>query len=94
VVLAALERVTAGAAGGTSSKVRNEKSIPEIRLLVAEGYSHNEIIEQLKLPPRRYFRYLSEAFELDRQVLKQEKDRNSLHDWCWRCQGSIPFCHY
>ncbi len=46
----------------------------EIRRSVAEGYSHNEIMEQLKLPPRTYFRYLSEAFEYDWQLLKQQND--------------------
>jgi hypothetical protein len=46
----------------------------EIRRLVAQGYSHNEIMKQLKLPPRTYFRYLSEAFEHDWQLLKQEND--------------------
>ena len=60
--------------GGTPSKVRKQKSMAEIRRLVAEGYSHNDIMKQLKLPPRTYFRYLSEAFEHDWQMLKQEND--------------------
>jgi hypothetical protein len=46
----------------------------EIRRLVAEGYSHNTIMKQLKLPPRTYFRYLSEAFEHDWQLLKKENN--------------------
>lgn len=46
----------------------------EIRRLIAEGYSHNDIMKQLKLPPRTYFRYLSEAFEDDWQLLKQENN--------------------
>jgi hypothetical protein len=46
----------------------------EIRRLVAQGYSHNEIMKQLKLPPRTYFRYLSETFEHDWLLLKQEND--------------------
>lgn len=45
-----------------------------IRRLVAKGYSHKEIMKQLKLPPRTYFRYLSEAFEHDWELLKQEND--------------------
>jgi hypothetical protein len=58
----------------TPPKVRKQKSMAEIRRLVAEGYSHNEIMKQLKLPPRTYFRYLSEAFEHDWQLLKQENN--------------------
>jgi hypothetical protein len=54
--------------------VRKEKSMAEIRRLVAEGYSHNDIMEQLKLAPRTYFRYLSEAFEHDWQLLKHENN--------------------
>ncbi|MDQ3835682.1 MAG: hypothetical protein M3270_01930 [Thermoproteota archaeon] len=46
----------------------------EIRRLVAEGYSHNNIMKQLKLPQRTYFRYLSETFEHDWQLLKQQND--------------------
>ena len=70
---ATLGSVTSGK-GGTPSKVRKEKSMAEIRRLVAKCYSHNDIMEQLKLPPRTYFRYLSEAFEHDWQLLKQENN--------------------
>ncbi len=63
-----------GAGGRTTFKVRKEKYVAEIRRLVAEGYSHNDIMKQLKLPPRTYFRYLSEAFEHDWQLLKQENN--------------------
>jgi hypothetical protein len=66
-----LEGITAE---GTPSKVRKQKSMAEIRRLVAEGYSHNTIMKQLKLPPRTYFRYLSEAFEHDWQLLKHENN--------------------
>jgi hypothetical protein len=59
---------------GIPSKVRKEKAIAQIRRLIAEGYSHNEILKQLNLPPRTYFRYLSEAFEHDWQLLKQENN--------------------
>ena len=65
-------------AGGTPFKVRKEKSMVEIRRLVAEGYSHNEIMKQLKLPARTYFRYLSQASEHDQQLLKQENDAAML----------------
>jgi hypothetical protein len=76
-VAAALGRVTAGA-GSAPSKVRKEKSMAEIRRLIAEGYSQNEIFEQLKLPLRTYFRYLSEAFKHDWQLLKQENNAAAL----------------
>jgi hypothetical protein len=66
-----LEGITAE---GTPSKVRKQKSMAEIRRLVAQGYSHNTIMKKLKLPPRTYFRYLSEAFEHDWQLLKQENN--------------------
>lgn len=76
MVAVTLGKVTEGAeaADGTPSKVRKEKSMAEIRRLVGEGYSHNDIMEQLKLPPRTYFRYLAEAFEHDWRLLKQEND--------------------
>jgi hypothetical protein len=68
----------AGVGGITPSKVRKEKSMTEIRRLVAKGYPHDKIMEQLKLPPRTYFRYLSEAFEHDWQLLKQENNAAML----------------
>jgi hypothetical protein len=77
-MVAALGKVTAGAVDGTPSKVRKEKSMAEIRRLVAEGYSHSEIMEQPKLSPRTYFRYLSEAFEHDWQLLKQENNAAAI----------------
>ena len=64
--------------GSAPSKVRKEKSMAEIRRLLADGYSHNDIIKKLKLPPRTYFRYLSEAFEHDWQLLKQENNAAML----------------
>jgi hypothetical protein len=57
-------------AGRTPSKVRKERSMLEIRRLAAKGYSHKEIMEKLKLPRTTYFRYLSDAFENDWQLLK------------------------
>jgi hypothetical protein len=70
-----LERITSE---GTPSKVRKQKSMAEIRRLVAEGYSHNDIMNKLKLAPRTYFRYLSEAFEHDWQLLKQENNDSAM----------------
>ncbi len=76
VVATTLERVTAG--GNTPFRVRKERSIAEIRRLLADGYSYNDIMMQLKLPARTYFRYLSEAFEHDWQLLKQENDNTAM----------------
>jgi hypothetical protein len=81
VVAVTLGKVIEGRAGAgstTPSKVRKEKSMAEIRRLVAAGYSHNDIMEQLNLPPRTYFRYLSEAFEHDWQLLKHENNASML----------------
>src|SRR5215207_3354000 len=73
------KRQAAGAgAVGTPSKVRREKSMAEIRRLVAEGHSHNEIMKRLKLPRTTYFCYLSQAFEHDWQLLKQENNADAL----------------
>jgi hypothetical protein len=79
VGVGALGKKIASGTGSTTtpSKVRKEKSIAEIRRLVSEGYSHNDIMEQLNLPPRTYFRYLSEAFDHDWQLLKQENNSNN-----------------
>jgi len=77
-VTATLGRIT-GTGGCTPSKVRKEKSMAEIRRLVGQGYySHTDIMEQLKLPPRTYFRYLSEAFEHDWELLKQENNNGAM----------------
>jgi hypothetical protein len=65
-------------AGSIPSKLRKEKSMAEIRQLVAEGYSHNEIMTRLKLPRTTYFRYLFQAFEHDWQLLKQENNPDVL----------------
>jgi hypothetical protein len=49
-----------------------------IRKLIAEGYSYHDIMEQLKLPPRTYFRYPSEAFKYDWHMLKEENNAAEL----------------
>jgi hypothetical protein len=70
-----LGKVAEGGAGGKSPyKVRKEKSMATIRRLIAEGYSHKDIMQRLKLPSRTYFRYLSEAFQHDWELLKQENN--------------------
>jgi hypothetical protein len=50
----------------------------EIRRLLAEGCSHNDIMKHLKLRPRTYFCYLSQAFEHDWQLLKQENNNAAI----------------
>jgi hypothetical protein len=77
MVTATLGTIT-GARSCTPSKVRKEKSMREIRCLITEGYSHDKIMERLKLPPRTYFRYLSEAFEHDWQLLNQENNNAAI----------------
>jgi hypothetical protein len=43
----------------------------EIRRLVVEGFSYQEIQQQLGLSERTFFRYLSAVFAHDRQVMNQ-----------------------
>jgi hypothetical protein len=78
VTLAKLDEEGLGTGGSAPFKVRKEESMREIRRLTTEGYSHDKIREQLKLPPRTYFRYLSEAFEHDWQLLKEENDNAAM----------------
>lgn len=68
------ERLEGITAESTPYKVRKQKSLAEIRRLIAEGYHHNNIMKQLRLPPRTYYRYLSEAFNHDWQLLKQQNN--------------------
>jgi hypothetical protein len=59
----------------TSKKIRRLYALTEIRRMAARGKPHNEIMSQLGLPPRTYFRYLQQVFENDRQfLLQQDKD--------------------
>jgi hypothetical protein len=59
----------------TSDKIRRLYALTEIRRMAARGKPHNEIMSQLGLPPRTYFRYLQQVFENDRQfLLQQDKD--------------------
>jgi hypothetical protein len=45
--------------------------------MVARGRSYREIMDTLDIPERYFYRYLSQAFEHDRQLL-QEQDKNNL----------------
>jgi hypothetical protein len=52
-------------------KPRKKAAMREIRRMIIEGNSHQEIQRQLDLPSRSYFRYVDECFAEDRQRLAQ-----------------------
>jgi AraC-like DNA-binding protein len=43
--------------------------IKDIRSLLIAGYSYSDIIQQLQMEPRTFYRYLSAVFEDDRRLL-------------------------
>jgi hypothetical protein len=43
----------------------------DIRKLIIEGYPYNVIMEQLHIPHRTFYRYLSALFEDDRRLLAE-----------------------
>jgi DNA invertase Pin-like site-specific DNA recombinase len=45
------------------------RTMQDIRKLIIEGYPYNEIMEQLHIPHRTFYRYLSALFEDDRRLL-------------------------
>jgi hypothetical protein len=45
--------------------------------MVARGRSYREIMDILDIPERYFYRYLSQAFEHDRQLM-QERDKDNL----------------
>jgi hypothetical protein len=63
----------------TSAKIRRLRSITEIRHMVGNGRSYREIMDILDIPERSFYRYLSQAFEHDRELLaEQDKDKLAL----------------
>ena len=63
----------------TPAKIRRLRSIIEIRRMVGNGLSYREIMDTLGVPERSFYRYLSQAFEHDRQLLaEQDKDKLAL----------------
>jgi hypothetical protein len=63
----------------TPCKIRRLRLITEIRHMVGNGRSYREIMDTLGIPERTFYRYLSQAFEHDRQLLmEQEKDNLAL----------------
>jgi hypothetical protein len=63
----------------TPAKIRRLRLITEIRHMVGDGRSYREIMDTLGIPERSFYRYLSQAFEHDRQLLaEQDKDKLAL----------------
>jgi hypothetical protein len=63
----------------TSAKIRRLHLIIEIRRMVGHGHSYREIMGTLGIPERSFYRYLSQAFEHDKQLLaEQDKDKMAL----------------
>jgi hypothetical protein len=46
----------------SSRRLRKAYCMTEICRLALKGFTHQEIMEKLRLPERTYFRYLSETF--------------------------------
>jgi hypothetical protein len=63
----------------TPARIRRLRLIIEIRRMVGNGRSYREIMDTLGIPERSFYRYLSQAFEHDRQLLaEQDKDKLAL----------------
>jgi hypothetical protein len=63
----------------TPAKIRRLHLITEIRHMVGNGRSYREIMDTLGIPERSFYRYLSQAFEHDKQLLmEQERDNLAL----------------
>jgi hypothetical protein len=63
----------------TPAKIRRLRLITEIRRMVGQGRSYREIMDTLGISERSFYRYLSQAFEHDRQLLaEQDKDKLTL----------------
>jgi hypothetical protein len=63
----------------TPAKIRRLRLITEIRHMVGNGRSYREIMDTLGIPERTFYRYLSQAYEHDKQLLmKQERDNLAL----------------
>lgn len=58
-------------------KIRRLEVMMEIRQLVTEGYTYQEIRCKLNLPERTFFKYLYQIYEQDRKWL-QEENKNEM----------------
>jgi DNA invertase Pin-like site-specific DNA recombinase len=47
------------------------RTMQDIRKLIIEGYPYDAIMEQLHIPHRTFYRYLSALFEDDRRLLAE-----------------------
>jgi hypothetical protein len=61
----------------TPAKIRRLCLISEIGRMVGNGQSYREIMDTLRIPESSFYRYLSQAYEHDRQLL-QERDKDNL----------------
>jgi hypothetical protein len=63
----------------TPAKIRRLHLIIEIRHMIGNGRSYREIMDTLGIPERSFYRYLSQAFEHDRQLMQEHnKDMMAL----------------
>jgi hypothetical protein len=63
----------------TPAKIRRLRLITEIRHMVGNGRSYREIMDTLGIPERTFYRYLSQVYEHDKQLLmEQERDNLAL----------------
>jgi AraC-like DNA-binding protein len=63
------------------NKPKRMQAMQEIRrLLVVEGYTYDEIMQQLNLAPRTFYRYLSAVFADDRRLIAENiSDEEALN---------------
>ena len=59
-------------------KLRKEQAKVRIRKLIADGYLPRDIMQQMKLPSRTYYRYVREAYEHDLQLLRQQQNNADM----------------
>jgi hypothetical protein len=65
--------------GSVEAKIRILRLITEIRRMVGQGRSYREIMDTLGVPERSFYRYLSQAFEHDMQLMQEHnKDMMAL----------------
>jgi hypothetical protein len=63
----------------TPARIRRLCLITGIRHMVGNGQSYREIMDTLGVPERTFYRYLSQAYEHDKQLLmEQERDNLAL----------------
>jgi hypothetical protein len=79
------------------SALRRHRAMMEIRRLIADGHTNDEIAAMLNLPVRSFYRYRSQAFADDAKTLKeQNKDAlafelSILRDRLCECYRSLSY---